>query len=329
MVASIKITKYTIGLAIALLLVMLVPVRASAAAVTISLASTASSVQQGDSFQVTVNVSTSGVVSDVLTRVTFDSSKLSLVTTSYSGSPLTEDFGSGGGNGYYTIDRYKLGAPFPSGTFKLATLTFSAIASGSSTTVNIASANSSVGDGNTGQPHSPLSVSGVNITLTSPPSAPTATPPSPGTARPASSNQPAQYTPPTNSDESANNAETTELETVESTDLPEPSPESLAQNPEGPSEVILEESHSHDEDSDISPKVAIGLAVVFVIGGITFVVLKYFRGRGNGGNDASGGGGASDYSNFEQPREDALPELDKIKSTVAAPGEVIDPKLND
>lgn len=179
-------------------LVLLYPATVHAAPVSLSLSSTASSVQKDAQFAVTVNVGTTGSVIDALARVTYDSSKLSVVgVADYTSSPLLTDGPSGGsGNGYYTVDRTVSpgSTTYPTGSFTIARLTFRALGDSGTTTVGISASDSSVGDANDpANAHAPLSASGVTINL-QPPAAP-ATAPNPGTASPTTPASRSSYTP--------------------------------------------------------------------------------------------------------------------------------------
>ena len=169
---------------------------ASAAPVSIALSSSASSVLQNSTFVVTATVNTSGEVSDALVRVNYDSSKISYISASYSGYPLDQDFGSQAGPNYYIADRYKLGAPFPSGSVSVVRLTFRASVSSGSTTLNVDTGASTVGNAATAQPHTPLTANGVTVNFTAPP-APASTPApttTPNTSSPDSSSSPSSNT---------------------------------------------------------------------------------------------------------------------------------------
>jgi hypothetical protein len=173
----------------------------SAASVNVALSSSASSVQQNNNFVVTATVNTSGEVSDALVRVNYDSSKVSYVSASYSGNPLDQDFGSQASANYYTADRYKLGAPFPTGSITIVRLTFKASASSGSTAISVDTGASSIGNAANGQPHTPLTASGVTVNFTAPPT-PASTTSTPTTTSTPSTSTPVSGSPastPTNS----------------------------------------------------------------------------------------------------------------------------------
>lgn len=127
-------------------------------------------------------------------RVTYDQTKLSFRSISYSGSPLTTDTpDTRGGNGYYLVSRFKTGQPYPSGNFVLARITFEALEDSGSASLGIATGTSLVFDEATSS-NILGSLTGVSVNLSAPASSPQ--PPSPGTQNPSSGSQ----TPPNNQD---------------------------------------------------------------------------------------------------------------------------------
>lgn len=150
------------------------PVSATPSPVSVTLSPSSGSVQQGATVQVTVNVTTSGTVSSAVVGVNYDATRLTFQSADYSGVSLDQDFGSGNSAGRFTIDRYKLGGPFPTGTFAVAKLTFVSGGSGSAT-LSVDSASTSVYSGDpadNGDTHTPLTAGSTSITINAPAPAP-------------------------------------------------------------------------------------------------------------------------------------------------------------
>lgn len=172
---------------ISFILILLFPVKISAANVAISLSSPASTVQKNAIFKVDVRLSTgSATILDALARVNFNSTQLTLQEVSYSPS---SDWGIEGpnaqsGTGYYQIDVITNGST-PSGNLTLVQLTFRALDSNGNTAITISPEQpniTEVGDGTDPvNPHS-VTVQGISIKLAPTPSA--SQPVSPGTVLP-------------------------------------------------------------------------------------------------------------------------------------------------
>lgn len=176
-----KRKKIVIGLLVLLSAVLSVVLYSiSAASGQLRLASSANSVVQGKTFTVDVNVSSDAPINVGHSKVTYNASALSLQGINYSGTPFTTDSPeAANGSGFVTVSRYKLGEPYPSGNFKLATLTFKANSTGN-TAINISQAESYLYDSQAA--NALTSVSGVTVSLTKPPTVtPTPTPTSPTT----------------------------------------------------------------------------------------------------------------------------------------------------
>lgn len=154
-----------------------IPVSAAISPVSVTLAPNAGSVQQGGTVQVTVSVVTSGTVSAALIGVNYDASRLTFQSADYTNVELSQDFGSGNSAGRFTIDRYKLGGPYPTGTFVVARLTFVASGSGAASfSVDSASTTISSGDpADNGDAHAPLTAGSGSVTINVPTPAPTTT----------------------------------------------------------------------------------------------------------------------------------------------------------
>lgn len=130
---------------VALLVVALLPLQASAAANTITLTSSTQTVRKGETFQVDVNTTTDTAITAAQVYITFDKNQLAITNVDYSTSPLTNDApDSGGGEGYYRLQRYKIGQE-PAGTFLLGRITFEALASSGTATVSIDRSQSEMG----------------------------------------------------------------------------------------------------------------------------------------------------------------------------------------
>lgn len=170
-------------------LVMTVPVHAASATMTLS--ANPSSVVQSSNVVVTVTVATGSTVSDgAMAKLTFDTAKLQYQSIDYSGSPLnsTDDLSSGVSGGTVSIARYTSTPPGPSGTFKLAAVTFKALANSGTSSPAIDAANSYVSDHSTGNTFAPTAT-GTTITFTPiPPAAPA---PAPSSTTPKSPTTPA------------------------------------------------------------------------------------------------------------------------------------------
>lgn len=250
------------------------PLSVNAAPVSVSLSSSAGSVQQGSSFEVTVVVNTSGQVSDAQVKVTWNPSQLSYLSANYSGTPLTEDLGSGSGSGYYTADRYKLGGPYPSGSFNLVRLTLAAVGSSGNATIGISSSESSVGDAVTAGSHSPLSTSGVSVTLTAPPAS-SQTPASPGTVVPPSSTTGAgRSTPAAKPGNNATPIQQASIEQTAAPAVPEPGQEQQVQ--EDIAAPVI--ASTPEVTKKLSPltKAMIGLSLL-VVAAASFLTLKAYQ----------------------------------------------------
>jgi hypothetical protein len=140
----------------------------SAASGQIPLKSSTSSVVQGKTFTVDVNVSSDAPINVGHSKVTYDPSALSLQGISYAGTPFTTDSPeAANGSGSVTISRYKLGPPYPTGNFKLATLTFRANSASGNTTLGVSQTESYLYDESAA--NALTSVSGVTVALTKPP----------------------------------------------------------------------------------------------------------------------------------------------------------------
>lgn len=140
----------------------------SAASGQLRLTSSTESVVQGKTFTVNVNVSSDAPINVAHSKITYNSSALSLQSISYSGSPYTADSPEKAeGAGFVTLSRYKVGEPYPSGNFKLATLTFRANSTSGNTTINISQNDSYLYDAEAA--NALTSVSGVTVALTRPP----------------------------------------------------------------------------------------------------------------------------------------------------------------
>lgn len=143
---------------------------AHAASVSNSYSPASQSLANGSNVTLTINTNAGSnhVLTDQL-RVTYDPAKLKYISVSYSGSPLDQSAPEeASGTGYYQIARYTLGTK-PTGSFKLATITFQALTSSGSATVGYDAANSSVyvqEDG--GAANALTGTSGSTITLTAP-----------------------------------------------------------------------------------------------------------------------------------------------------------------
>jgi hypothetical protein len=115
---------------------------AYAASGTMSLSAASGSLQQGSSTVVTVQVSAGTDITAAQACVSYDSSKLSLTNTDYSGTPLDATTPSSASTdcsaGQVQIGRYSL-TSHPSGNFTLARLTFKALASSGSNALTIGS----------------------------------------------------------------------------------------------------------------------------------------------------------------------------------------------
>lgn len=154
----------------------------SAAAVTMSLSSSAANVQKGGTFTVDVRVNSgSAQYMDASARVNYNPSQLSLTSTSIVASGMSEGPSVGSGAGYYNFDIIKLGAPFPSGNSAVFRLTFQAVGSSGSTPISLSDASMSDAGSPPPATHS-VSVQGVSIGLQAPPSA--GQPANPGTTVP-------------------------------------------------------------------------------------------------------------------------------------------------
>jgi hypothetical protein len=154
-----------------------VKTQATISAITIGVSSSSSSVQVGSNFTITVNVTTAGTVTDVLAILDYDVSKVTYQSADFSGMPHDQDFGSSNSTGFYTLDRYKLGGPYPSGTFNVAKLTFTAKAAGSAVfAINNAASSAGSGDpADSGAAHSPQNAGSTTVTITAPSTPPPVT----------------------------------------------------------------------------------------------------------------------------------------------------------
>lgn len=175
------ITVFIIALA---LMVTIIPSLVSAAAITASLSPSSSSVQQGNTFTVNVNLSTgSANILDVIGRVNFNTSQLQYISASYAPSTAWGTVGpSAGLNGsYYTFDVFTLSNQ--SGNLGVVQITFKALASSGSSSITLSNVESGDGDNPPPAVHS-VSLQNTSVTLTSPPAAPAtpATTPSTSTA---------------------------------------------------------------------------------------------------------------------------------------------------
>jgi hypothetical protein len=102
---------------------------ALAASGTAKLTSSASSVQVGNNFTVTVSANTDSAISIAQIKVIYNSSAIKYQSISYSGSPLTTDTpDSSITTGSIKISRYVVGN-YPSGNITIAKINFTALAS--------------------------------------------------------------------------------------------------------------------------------------------------------------------------------------------------------
>jgi hypothetical protein len=174
------------------LLAAILPAMVSAAAVTASLSPSTGSVQQGNTFTVTVNLSTgSATILDAFGRVNFNTSQLQFVSASYGISSTRGSQGPSAAleGSYYIFDFTSTSNP--SGNFGIVQITFKALASSGASSITLS--NVEVSDGDT-LPLPPnfnpvlhtVSVQNTSVTLTAPPEAPAAPPPTTPSA-PASS----------------------------------------------------------------------------------------------------------------------------------------------
>lgn len=143
--ASIAFVAFVLSLPVAAV-IGLWPSAASAANIGVSYSPSSQAISQNGTVAMAINVNAGAeAVVTAQVKVTYDSSKLQFVSISYAGTPLNESSPSeASGPGFYTLSRYKVATPHPSGTFRLATVTFKALVSSGSTNVGYDAANSSI-----------------------------------------------------------------------------------------------------------------------------------------------------------------------------------------
>jgi hypothetical protein len=141
----------------------------SAGTGTITATRSTSSVEVGKTFTATITVDVDAPVTIAKAAVTYDRNALQLSNISYSGSPYnTEGPESSNNPGSLVINRYKLGAPYPSGKFTLATLTFVAKAAGN-TSITLNKAGSLLYEESEQVPNILTQVNSTSIKITTPP----------------------------------------------------------------------------------------------------------------------------------------------------------------
>ncbi len=126
---------------------ILMPVAAHAqSATTVTASSSAGKVGKDSMFQVTVHVNAGQPVTLAQALVKYDPSKLELVEDpDYADSPFNQESPDNvRGNDYYQLSRFKMGGPYPTGTFKLAEFTFKALGDSGSTVIEIDPAGTAV-----------------------------------------------------------------------------------------------------------------------------------------------------------------------------------------
>ncbi len=153
-------------MSISLLLSLLLVMPAHAANNTLTLSSSAQKANEGQFFKVTVTVTAEDPITIALVYITYDPNQLLLTNISYTDSPLnneTPDYSKG--EGYLKLGRFKAGDPYPTGSFKVAELTFQARQGSGEASVNILQENSQLYTSTNPMNNELTSVSGTTIGL--------------------------------------------------------------------------------------------------------------------------------------------------------------------
>lgn len=278
--------KIVIGLLVLVSAVMAVVLFSiSAASGQLRLTSSSASVVQGRNFTVNVNVSSDVPINVAHSKVTYDPAVISLQAINYADTPYTQDTPEHAtGSGFVTISRFKIGAPYPSGNFKIATLTFRANNGSGNTTVNVSQNESALYD--TESANALTSVSGVSVSFTKPATT-TPTPDPTPTPGPTGSNE----------DETTNGGTTTQTQnrtnpqptnTSESTDGENDAQPALIT--EGTPDDLLPAPGTSQRSSSLSIATRIGLIVrniipviivLAVMGVIGWIIFKRFGHHSN------------------------------------------------
>lgn len=180
----------------------------SAASGTLTLTPSTKTVTQGKTFTTTVTANTDGPIPVAKVVISYNKDQLLLSKIDYSGAPLDLNVPESSNTpGSLVIARYKLGEPYPSGKFTIATLTFTAKATGNAA-ITIDQSKSLLYEASEGTPNVLTQVSSTSISVNTPPATspkPVDQPPSPTSGKPSSGGQ-ARTSSPTGSTNTSSNS---------------------------------------------------------------------------------------------------------------------------
>ncbi len=133
----------------------------------LSLSSSAPSVNSGDTFTVTVSANTSEPITIAQAHLTFDPTKVSYVSTDYTGSPLVSDTPDiTSGSGFVMLSRFTT-PPYPTGNVLVARVTFRALATSGVMPITLDQSKSSLYSESDAS-NILASVSGTSVSITAP-----------------------------------------------------------------------------------------------------------------------------------------------------------------
>jgi hypothetical protein len=206
----------------ALLTILLYQISAASGSITAS--SSAQSVTLGKTFTTTVTVDVDSPVTIAQAAVNYDHNALQLNTISYAGSPLTQDSPESSNNpGALVISRYKVGNPYPTGKFTLATLTFTAKDTGN-TAITLSQNRSLLFEATEESLNVLTQVSGTSVTVADPPVS------NPKPSEPTSPNEPAPAaTNNTDSSSGSTNTQTTDSSGQSTTEQSDATPAAIVE----------------------------------------------------------------------------------------------------
>lgn len=142
----------------------------SAASGSLTLTPSTKTVTQGKTFTAVLTADVDTPITIAQASISYDQNALQLnQVINYNGSPLTQDTPEFSNNpGLLQISRYKVGSPYPSGKFTIATLTFTAKKTGN-TAITLDRSNSLLFEASDNSPNVLTQVAGTTISVTTPP----------------------------------------------------------------------------------------------------------------------------------------------------------------
>lgn len=249
----------------------------SAASGSLTLTPSTKTVTQGKTFTAVLTADVDTPITIAQASISYDQNALQLnQIIDYSGSPLTSDTPEASNNpGLLQISRYKVGSPYPSGKFTVATITFTAKKTGS-TTITLNRSNSLLYEASDATPNVLTQVAGTTISVTAPvvtnpkpPSEPQSPPPSqPPTGGSTSTGNQAQ----TNNSDTNSNQDTPQgddaqpaaiIESVPDDSLPAPGTSRIASDPSLGTQLV-----------QIGKNIAPILVLLAIAGGIGWFISK-------------------------------------------------------